>query len=186
MKWWLLLRVSKKKVKKSGIPCKRVDASKLTQAREADPMSALKGNAAGLQIDINQEIGHAPNVIIRGENAPTDRPMFVVDGVPITSDTYNINSDDIDTYTILKGPNAAALYGFQGRNGAIIINTKKGTRIKEDLLSLLIIRPNGIRVFWHFRYTRIRMVLGIMENTLLAVVVPVPIHILEMVRSVLA
>ncbi len=124
----------RKESKKIGYSLQTVDASKLTQAREADPMNALKGNAAGLQIDINQEIGHAPNVIIRGENAPTDRPMFVVDGVPITSDTYNINSDDIDTYTILKGPNAAALYGFQGRNGAIIINTKKGTRDKRGFV----------------------------------------------------
>ncbi len=124
----------RKESKRIGYSLQTVDASKLTQAREADPMNALKGNAAGLQIDINQEIGHAPNVIIRGENAPTDRPMFVVDGVPITSDTYNINSDDIDTYTILKGPNAAALYGFQGRNGAIIINTKKGTRDKRGFV----------------------------------------------------
>ena len=58
---------------------------------------------------------------------PTGRCLWWM-GFPFTSDTYNINSDDIDTYTILKGPNAAALYGFQGRNGAIIINTKKGTR----------------------------------------------------------
>ncbi|HEY4966289.1 MAG TPA: carboxypeptidase-like regulatory domain-containing protein, partial [Puia sp.] len=124
----------RKESKKIGYSLQTIDASKLTQAREADPMSALKGNAAGLQVDITQEIGHAPNVIIRGENAPNDRPMFVVDGVPFTSDTYNINSDDIETYTILKGPNAAALYGFQGRNGAIIINTKKGTKDKRGFV----------------------------------------------------
>ena len=124
----------RKEAKRLGYSLQTIDASKLTQARTADPMDALKGNAAGLQMNINQEIGHAPDVIIRGENAPSDRPMFVVDGVPITSDTYNINSDDIETYTILKGPNAAALYGFQGKNGAIIINTKKGTRDKRGFV----------------------------------------------------
>ena len=124
----------KKDAKRLGYSIQTINAANLTQARTADPIDALKGNAAGLEININQEIGHAPDVIIRGENAPTDRPMFVVDGVPITSDTYNINSDDIETYTILKGPNAAALYGFQGKNGAIIITTKKGTRDKRGIV----------------------------------------------------
>jgi TonB-dependent SusC/RagA subfamily outer membrane receptor len=70
---------------------------------------------------------------MRGENDQDDRPLFVVDGVPISSDTYNVNPDDIETFTVLKGPNAAALYGFQGKNGAIIINTKKGTKDKRGL-----------------------------------------------------
>jgi TonB-linked SusC/RagA family outer membrane protein len=124
----------KKDSKRIGYSLQTIDASKLTQAREADPINSLKGNAAGLEININQEIGHPSDVIIRGENNPADRPMFVVDGVPITSDTYNLNSDDIETYTILKGPNAAALYGFQGKNGAIIITTKKGKRGPKGLI----------------------------------------------------
>ena len=124
----------RKESKRLGYSLQTVDASKLTQAREADPVNSLKGNAAGLEININNEVGHSPDVIIRGENAPQDRPMFVVDGVPISSDTYNLNADDIDTYTILKGPNAAALYGFQGKNGAIIITTKKGNKAKGRVL----------------------------------------------------
>src|SRR5450432_3196345 len=124
----------RKESKRLGYSLQTVDASKLTQAREADPVNSLKGNAAGLEINITSEVGHSPDVIIRGENAPQDRPMFVVDGVPISSDTYNLNSDDIDTYTILKGPNAAALYGFQGKNGAIIITTKKGASSKGKVV----------------------------------------------------
>ncbi|HTQ64271.1 MAG TPA: SusC/RagA family TonB-linked outer membrane protein [Puia sp.] len=123
----------KKESKRLGYSIQTIDASTLTQAREADPVNSLKGNSAGLQVNINQEVGHPADVIIRGENDPNDRPMFVVDGVPISSDTYNINPDDIETFTILKGPNAAALYGFQGKNGAIIINTKKGTRDKRGI-----------------------------------------------------
>ena len=121
----------KKESKKLGYALQTIDASTLTQAREPDPINSLKGNSAGLEININQEIGHAPDVIMRGENASGDRPMFVVDGVSLSSDTYNINPDDIETFTVLKGPNAAALYGFQGKNGAIIINTKKGTKDKR-------------------------------------------------------
>ncbi len=123
----------KKEAKKLGYALQTIDASALTQAREPNPINSLKGNAAGLTINISSEIGHAPDVIIRGENSPEDRPMFVVDGVPFSSDTYNLNPDDIENFTILKGPNAAALYGFQGKNGAIIINTKKGTRDKRGI-----------------------------------------------------
>ncbi len=123
----------KKEAKRLGYAIQTIDASMLTTAREADPINSLKGEAAGLQININQEIGHSPDVIMRGENDVDDRPLFVVDGVPISSDTYNINPDDIETFTVLKGPNAAALYGFQGKNGAIIISTKKGTRDKRGL-----------------------------------------------------
>ncbi|MDP4252355.1 MAG: SusC/RagA family TonB-linked outer membrane protein [Bacteroidota bacterium] len=120
----------KKEAKRIGYAVQTIDASTLTQAREGDPINSLKGNSAGLEININQELGHAPDVIIRGENDPSDRPMFVVDGVPISSDTYNLNPDDIESFTILKGPSAAALYGFQGKNGAIIISTKKGSKGK--------------------------------------------------------
>jgi TonB-linked SusC/RagA family outer membrane protein len=124
----------KKESKRLGYALQTVDASTLTQAREADPINSLKGNAAGLAININQEIGHPADIIMRGENGSDERPMFVVDGVPISSDTYNINADDIESFTILKGPNAAALYGFQGKNGAVIINTKKGTKDKRGLV----------------------------------------------------
>ncbi|HXB34971.1 MAG TPA: SusC/RagA family TonB-linked outer membrane protein [Puia sp.] len=123
----------RKEAKRLGYAIQTVDASTLTTAREADPVNSLKGEAAGLQININSEIGHAPDVIMRGENGSDDRPLFVVDGVPISSDTYNVNPDDIETFTVLKGPNAAALYGFQGKNGAIIISTKKGTKDKRGL-----------------------------------------------------
>ena len=87
----------KKESKRLGYAIQTIDASKLTQAREADPINSLKGNSAGLSININQEIGHAPDVIMRGEG----RPVFVVDGVPISSDTYNINPDDIESFTVL-------------------------------------------------------------------------------------
>jgi TonB-linked SusC/RagA family outer membrane protein len=124
----------KKEAKRLGYSLQVVDASMLTTAREPDPVNALKGQAAGLEVNINSEIGHPAQVIMRGENGANDAPIFVVDGVPISSDTYNLNADDIENFTVLKGPNAAALYGFQGKNGAIIITTKKGTKEKNKLV----------------------------------------------------
>lgn len=120
----------KKEAKRLGYALQTIDAASLTQAREPDPINSLKGQAAGLEININQEIGHPADVVMRGENNPQDRPLFVVDGVPVSTDTYNLNTDDIENFTVLKGPNAAALYGFQGKNGAIIITTKKGAKAK--------------------------------------------------------
>ncbi|MCW3107679.1 MAG: outer membrane protein nutrient binding [Segetibacter sp.] len=117
----------KKEVRRLGYATQTVDASKLTQAREPDALNSLKGNVAGLSVNITPELGHAPSVSLRGDGSP----MYVVDGVPMTSDTYNINPDDIESFTILKGPNAAALYGFAGQSGAIIINTKKGSKNKK-------------------------------------------------------
>lgn len=117
----------KKEVKRLGYATQTVDAGRLTQAREPNPLNSLKGNVAGLSVNINPEMGHAPGISLRGDGAP----MYVVDGVPMTSDTYNVNPDDIESFTILKGPNAAALYGFAGQNGAIIITTKKGNRNKK-------------------------------------------------------
>jgi len=117
----------KKEQKRLGYALQTINADNLIKAREADPVNALKGQIAGLNISINSEIGHAPDVSLRGQG----RPMFVVDGVAISSDTYNINADDIETVTVLKGPNAAALYGFQGKDGAIIISTKKGSKLKN-------------------------------------------------------
>ena len=111
----------KKEAKRLGYSVQTIDASSLTKAREANPVNSLKGNVAGLSININSELGHQADAIIRG----TDKPVFVVDGVATSSETYNINPDDIETITVLKGPNAAALYGFLGQGGAIIISTKK-------------------------------------------------------------
>lgn len=124
----------RKEAKRLGYALQSIDASALTQAREADPVNALKGQAAGLEINVNSEVGHPAGVIMRGENGTQDQPIFVVDGVPISTDTYNLNADDIENFTVLKGPNAAALYGFQGKNGAIIITTKKGAKAKGKVV----------------------------------------------------
>jgi TonB-linked SusC/RagA family outer membrane protein len=118
----------KKEVKRLGYAIQDIKAADLTQAREPSVLNSLKGAVAGLTINTTPEIGHAPTVFVRGEAVT---PMYVVDGVPLSSDTYNINPDDIESFTVLKGPNAAALYGFRGKYGAIIINTKKGTRNKR-------------------------------------------------------
>jgi len=104
-----------------------VKGSELVKAREPNAINALTGRVAGLIVGSSSELLGAPNVLLRGVV-----PLYVVDGVPVQSDTWNINPDDVESYTILKGPSAAALYGSRGQYGAIQITTKRGTSNKRE------------------------------------------------------
>ncbi|REA60907.1 SusC/RagA family TonB-linked outer membrane protein [Dyadobacter luteus] len=117
----------KKESRTVGYTTQDVAGSELVKARESNPINSLTGKIAGLTVGISSEMLARPQLVLRGN---TD-VLFVVDGVPINSDTWNISPDDIETYTVLKGPNAAALYGFRGQNGAILITTKKGSKDKR-------------------------------------------------------
>ncbi len=112
---------------KIGYSTQDVKASQLNKAREPNPINSLVGKVAGLNVGSSAELIGAPVVSLRGRS----NILYVVDGVPINSDTWNISPDDIDTYTVLKGPSASALYGTRGVNGAIIITTKKGSDDKR-------------------------------------------------------
>jgi TonB-linked SusC/RagA family outer membrane protein len=114
----------KKEARRIGYAVQEVKGDDLVKAREPDVFNGLEGKVAGLTIGTSPELFGRPNIVNRG----TKDVLIVVDGVPINSDTWNINADDIDNVSVLKGPNAAALYGFRGQNGAIVITTKKGSR----------------------------------------------------------
>jgi TonB-linked SusC/RagA family outer membrane protein len=114
----------KKEAKKLGYTVQEVKGSDLVKARESNAVNSLAGKVAGLAVGINPEMLGRPELVLRGSKDL----LFVVDGSPINSDTWNIGADDIETYSVLKGPNAAALYGSRGINGAIVITTKKGTK----------------------------------------------------------
>jgi TonB-linked SusC/RagA family outer membrane protein len=107
---------------KVGYAVQEVKGSDLVKARDPNPISNLTGKVAGLTVASSPELLGSPGLFLRGR-----RPLFVVDGVPIQSDTWNISADDIESYTVLKGPAASALYGSRGQNGAIQITTKKGS-----------------------------------------------------------
>ncbi|AYL96158.1 SusC/RagA family TonB-linked outer membrane protein [Mucilaginibacter celer] len=117
----------KKEVRRIGYSSQDVKGEELTKAREPNAINSLVGKVAGLNVGVSAELLGRPQLVLRGS---TDL-LFVVDGVPINSDTFNISADDVETYTVLKGPNAAALYGFRGQNGAILITTKRGTKDKR-------------------------------------------------------
>ena len=117
----------KKDARRIGVAIQSVDGSSVIKAREPNAVSALVGKVAGLTIGMQPELLRKPNIMLRGNSDV----LFVIDGVPVNSDTWNVNPDDIETYSVLKGASASALYGFRGKNGAILITTKKGSKDKR-------------------------------------------------------
>jgi len=120
-----------------------VQGEDLTQARETNIVNSLSGKVSGVQVTNAGPQGGSSRIVIRGANSITgnNQPLFVVDGIPIDNsaprlDGYggvdygnaaqDINPNDIESVSVLKGPNAAALYGSRAANGAIIITTKTG------------------------------------------------------------
>ena len=119
----------KKETRRIGYAVQTVNGSDLTTARDPNPVNGLIGKVAGLQVAATSEILGVPNVTIRGNTVS----LYVVDGLPINSDTFDLSPDDIETYTVLKGPAAAALYGNRAANGAILITTKKANSAKKGM-----------------------------------------------------
>lgn len=129
---------------KVGYALTTIKGSSITKARESNLIMALQGRVAGLNITgVNGGPGSAARVLIRGVSSMTAAsPLFIVNGVPIdnsirgSANEYggadygdgisNINPDDIETITILKGSAASALYGARAANGVILINLKSG------------------------------------------------------------
>ena len=113
----------KKESRKLGYSVQEIKGEEVNKVRDANPLNAMAGKVAGLTVGASTEMLGRPEIVLRGSKDL----LFVVDGIPINSDTWNISPDDIESYSILKGPNAAALYGSRGINGAIVITTKKGS-----------------------------------------------------------
>jgi TonB-linked SusC/RagA family outer membrane protein len=124
-----------------GYSVQEVKGDVLTQARETNLVNGLAGRIAGVNVvNGSNSIGGSSKIVIRGETslAGNNQPLFIVDGTPISNavstarnvDYGNaageINPDDIETITVLKGPTAAALYGSRAGNGVVLITTKKG------------------------------------------------------------
>jgi TonB-linked SusC/RagA family outer membrane protein len=140
----------KREKKQITYSAQNVDPGNLTQARELNVNNSLAGKVAGVDIiKSSAGVGSASRVIIRGNRsvAGNNQPLYIVDGVPISNSTWdtpenenggvqsgdgisNINPDDIESITVLKGPNAVALYGARAANGAVVITTKKGVARK--------------------------------------------------------
>ncbi|MEJ7692190.1 carboxypeptidase-like regulatory domain-containing protein, partial [Daejeonella sp.] len=114
----------------------QVKTEELTQAREPNVINSLQGKVAGLSINSSGTgVGSASRVVLRGNRSISsdNQVLYVIDGVPVRGFPDNLNSDNIASINVLKGPNSAALYGSQGQNGAIVIETKQGVAGKVNV-----------------------------------------------------
>ena len=140
----------KKSEKSIGYAAQSVKGAALTEARESNLVNALSGRIAGVQVtNSSGALGASSRIVLRGNSSITgnNQALFVVDGIPfdnsatgnsgsdggrdLPNGVASINPDDIESVTVLKGPNAAALYGLRASNGVIIITTKTGKKSKE-------------------------------------------------------
>ncbi|WP_460584403.1 SusC/RagA family TonB-linked outer membrane protein [Hymenobacter arcticus] len=122
-----------------GYATATLDTKEVTQARVNNVTNGLAGKVSGLQIQtLNSGINPSVRVTLRGTRSLTgnNEALIVVDGVISTNDVLvSLNPDDISNISVLKGANAAALYGSQASNGALIITTKKGSNTPVITLS---------------------------------------------------
>ena len=113
-----------------GYATATIDAKELNQARPTNFVNGLAGKVSGLQIQtLNNSVGATPRVTLRGSRSllGNNEALIVIDGVITTNEVLGaLNADDIASTSVLKGANAAALYGSQASNGALIITTRKG------------------------------------------------------------
>jgi TonB-linked SusC/RagA family outer membrane protein len=124
----------KRDAKSVSFATQQINQEQLQVVRQPDAGNALAGKVAGLQVlsQAGSKLGSGAVVRIRGAASLVDKnPLYVIDGTPLTGDsgsppTLDINPDDIETMSVLKGPNATALYGQRGDAGVIVITTKKG------------------------------------------------------------
>lgn len=135
-----------------GYAVAELDGSEMVKSRGglSNPVNALQGKVAGLQISSGSgSMGGSSKILIRGVNSISgnNQPLFVIDGVPVEGTDFNttetarggggfdygnlvqdINPDDIENISVLKGAAASALYGSRANNGVVMITTKKGEK----------------------------------------------------------
>ena len=132
----------------------QVNAEELTRNKDANFINSLSGKVAGVTINASSSgVGGVSKVVMRGTKSimQSSNALYVIDGVPMYAGTNeggtefsskgatepiaDINPEDIESMSVLTGAAAAALYGSDAANGAIVITTKKG---KEGRLSITV------------------------------------------------
>jgi TonB-linked SusC/RagA family outer membrane protein len=128
-----------------GYSVQDVRGEALVEVPELNVVNSLKGNVAGVQITDAGPTGGSSRIVIRGASsiAGNNQPLFIVDGIPVDNRAprnqgfggidygnavADIHPSNIESISVLKGPNAAALYGSRAANGAIVITTKTGAQ----------------------------------------------------------
>ena len=152
-----------------GTAQQQISSEDLNTTKAMNIVQQAQGKISGVNITGSGTQGGSVNIIIRGQNtfASNNQPLFIVDGIPVSNSNRggglgngydfgnaisDINPEDVETFTVLKGPNAAAIYGSRAQNGAVVITTKRGMategRMRTDFTtSFLWERPGRLPDF---------------------------------------
>ena len=125
-------------------PIVTVKGDALSKQAAANPMSALQGMVAGVQIIQSGAPGAGPSVKVRGVGSIGDyaSPLYIVDGAFVDNIDF-LSNNDIESLTVLKDASAAAIYGVRAANGVVLVTTKKGS---HDHLSVSYDGYAGVQV----------------------------------------
>ncbi|WP_337042323.1 SusC/RagA family TonB-linked outer membrane protein [Emticicia sp. 17c] len=146
----------KREEKSLGYSVGKVDGKDLSRITNENVLNAMSGKVAGVAINSTGATGSSVSMVIRGAKSLSNdnQPLFVIDGVPIINTLNNVgqiggdnrvdygnaiadlNPDNVESVSILKGPSAAALYGSRAGNGVVIITTKNGSKAKKMTVNL--------------------------------------------------
>jgi TonB-linked SusC/RagA family outer membrane protein len=146
----------KREEKSLGYSVGKVDGKNLNRVITENVLNGLSGKLAGVSINATGTTGSSVSMIIRGAKSLSNdnQPLFVIDGVPVINTLNNvgqvgndnrvdygnaisdINPDNIESISVLKGPSAAALYGSRAGNGVVLITTKSGSKSKKMTIQI--------------------------------------------------
>ena len=133
--------------KSLGSAVQDVNADELVKAASPNVISSLSGKVAGMQVNqAGGQLGASSRIVLRGNSSLGDnQPLVVIDGVPVSNSTTrqnsvdfgsglnDVNPQDIESVSVLKGGAAAALYGMRAGHGVILITTKSGVKAKQGI-----------------------------------------------------
>jgi TonB-linked SusC/RagA family outer membrane protein len=141
----------KREEKSLGYSVGKVNGKDLSRTAQENVLNGLAGKVPGVTISSTGGTGSSVSMVIRGATSLSsdNQPLFVIDGVPVSNSLNNIsqigsdnrvdygnaiadlNAENIESVSILKGPSAAALYGSRAGNGVVLITTKNGANVKK-------------------------------------------------------
>lgn len=133
-----------------------VQSEELTTAPELNVGASLEGRVSGLSVDqAGTGVGGETRLLIRGNRSITgdSQPLIVLDGVPIRGDLTNISPYDIESVEVLKGPNAAALYGSDAQNGVVLIETRNAEEGQLEFSFGQNVMANIPNMYYNFQNT---------------------------------
>lgn len=165
----------KREERSLGYSVGKIDGESINNVAQENILGGMAGKVSGVSLSQTGGVGSSVSMVIRGATSLSsdNQPLFVVDGVPMVSGLNNVkemgdrnevdygnpisdlNPDDIESVSVLKGPSAAALYGSRAGNGVVLITTKSGKKGQKTSINFsssnVLEKPHNF-IDFHYKY----------------------------------